>query len=356
MGFFSLKDLQFGTLNNLTDNRSGNSGDRRRTKTTTALRLAIDKVFEKDSLAGVTDFNGIVINSREILYPVYQNRGSILEEYAIAGETSSPEDAPPETQEHKTYVYKVLIPEIEPRPVPKSYDDPIIATYSDVYSDFDQDFLIPLGALVTVKYEDSGNLFNPRIIRVIKNNLAIENISVDAQGNTLQTFKDGVTQAYFNGPTPNGDRLRNTIQGLGYVEKGAQMTSGGDITANMEKTISSILRTIREKLPAITVKITGGNDSFHHSLSYDSRHKKGNAIDITIAPATADNRSSVLEILMGYSAGNSNIRFLDEYTKQTDSATGQHFHISWGQGSEGEENLNEAKSLALSNLLAIYTV
>ena len=45
MAEIKLSDLPYGSLNNLEDNSSGDSGDRRRTGATTFLRFAVEKVF-----------------------------------------------------------------------------------------------------------------------------------------------------------------------------------------------------------------------------------------------------------------------------------------------------------------------
>lgn len=147
---------------------------------------------------------------------------------------------------------------------------------------------------------------------------------------------------------PNADKLRRTITQLNYKEKGKELdNSGNDISSNIEKAVSSLLKTIKQELPEVQVTVTGGNDKYHQGLSYNSRHKQGNAVDITINPSTPSNLDKVVNILQRYAAGNSpNFRFIDEYRNLTKAGTGNHFHISFGNGNEGQSALNESLKLA----------
>ena len=79
-----LADLKYGTLNNISENDSNASGDRRRTSPVTALRFATEKAFEINTLTGIKEFNGIVLHSRIVTYASYQNRASLLETFVKA--------------------------------------------------------------------------------------------------------------------------------------------------------------------------------------------------------------------------------------------------------------------------------
>lgn len=179
-----LTDLKWGTLNNIRENDSNASGDRRRTSTNTAIRFATEKAFEKDTLAGISEFNGIVVHARITTFSSYQNRSSLLKQFIL------PSTASAETQDYISYAYKVYIPEMECRPVPSSYNDPVLITYPDIYSDLETSVPLPPGTLVVVKYEDPGNLFNPRIVRVTGEPVAITGITVDEAGKKI--FENGV--------------------------------------------------------------------------------------------------------------------------------------------------------------------
>ena len=148
--------------------------------------------------------------------------------------------------------------------------------------------------------------------------------------------------------TPNANKLRNILKSLGYSEKGQEISNGGDISPEIEKAVSSVLNTIKTELPSVKVIITGGNDKYHKTLSYNSRHKMGNAIDLVISPNNVATLDKVVTILQRYAAGNSpNFRFIDEYRHLTKAGTGNHFHLSWGTGTESQNELDKAKKLAL---------
>lgn len=172
-----------------------------------------------------------------------------------------------------------------------------------------------------------------------------------------QTQQNQTTMAAPTTPQPeradsrnnkNAQKLRETLTKLGYKEKGQEIDNGGqDISANIEKATSAVLNTIKQELPNIKVTVTGGNDKYHQGLSYVSRHKQGNAVDFVIAPVTTANLDAVVKILQRYAAGNSpNFRFIDEYRHLTKAGTGNHFHMSYGAGTEGQTSLNESLKLA----------
>jgi hypothetical protein len=153
------------------------------------------------------------------------------------------------------------------------------------------------------------------------------------------------------------NKLRDTLKSLGYIEKGTELDSGGDISENIYKAASKVFTTIKQELPQLQVTITSGNDNFHQRLTDDSRHKRANAIDFTISPAIPSNLNAVVEILQRYAAGNSpNFRFIDEYRHKTKNGTGNHFHISWGAGTESQVELNKALALAKQNKISPLTI
>jgi hypothetical protein len=159
-------------------------------------------------------------------------------------------------------------------------------------------------------------------------------------------------------PTPNADDLRSTLQILGYRAKGIELSSAGDISKEIANAGIAVAKKIKEKLPNIDIVFTSGNDTFHKNITdYTSRHKTGNAIDLTVAPASPNNISAVEKIIQGFAAGNTpNFKFINEYTNPTRKATGGHFHLSWGQGSEGTAYVNNAIALANKRLIEKYSV
>ena len=206
-GNFKLKDLKFGTLNNVQENSSGRTGDRRRTSTTAALRMTMGEAFGKNQLRGLREYNGIIVHARAVDYPSYGNRGSLLREYVSADNSEESDEKSEEMielGEYESLVYKVYIPELEPRPVPTSDKDPILRTYADVYSNLADP--LPPGTLVVVRYEDDMTLFNPRIVARLSNPVAIEGFE-DSKINALKGFKGSKTLA----PTPPVD-LAETVE------------------------------------------------------------------------------------------------------------------------------------------------
>ena len=157
--------------------------------------------------------------------------------------------------------------------------------------------------------------------------------------------------------TPNADSLRSTLKILGYSEKGNELSNGGDISKEIANTGIAVAKKIKEKLPNIGITFASGNDKFHQSLSYNSRHKTGNAIDLTVEPASPNNLSAVEKIIQGFAAGSTpNFRFINEYTNPTKESTGGHFHLSWGPGSEGAAYVSNAIALANKRLIEKYSV
>ena len=198
-GNLKLDNLRYGTLNNITENAVHNSGDRRRTTTSTAINKALNMAYQKDTLKGVNEFNGIVVSYQEISYPTYKNRNSLLQEYIVAdnnvvGPAADEGDDVDEPQEYANIAYKVYIPETEPRPAPTGNNDPVLISYPDVFSDVATTSPIPLGTIVVVRYEDKETLFNPRIVSYSGKPIGIENISVNAAGESLEIeFQEGRT-------------------------------------------------------------------------------------------------------------------------------------------------------------------
>ena len=214
-GNLKLNDLRYGTLNNIAENAVHNSGDRRRTTTSTAINKALNMAYQKDTLKGVNEFNGIVVSYQEISYPTYKNRNSLLQEYIVAdnnvvGPAADEGDDVDEPQEYANIAYKVYIPETEPRPAPTGNNDPVLISYPDVFSDVATTSPIPLGTIVVVRYEDKETLFNPRIVSYSGKPIGIENISVDAAGSMLRNaFQEGRTGAIGE---PMGDPAPDALQ------------------------------------------------------------------------------------------------------------------------------------------------
>jgi hypothetical protein len=118
----------------------------------------------------------------------------------------------------------------------------------------------------------------------------------------------------------------------GGFDDGPQLDNGGDITADLVNFAKSFLQDIMDALPNTVIRITAGNDAYHHCRgSGRSSHVYGNALDIVIAGSAE--RNTVENILYEYSAGTSGkVLFKNEYKREqtTSTTTGGHFHIQLG--------------------------
>jgi hypothetical protein len=161
----------------------------------------------------------------------------------------------------------------------------------------------------------------------------------------------------FTGETPNADDLRKALEGLGYTEKENQITSNSDITIDMANYAIQVFTKIKELYPSLSIRVTGGNDTFHAKPGSLSRHPKGRGLDFVITPATNADIINVETILKGFAAGNQGIaRYQNEYFYPSKNSSGNHFHLSWGLGTEGQKYVNEAIALAKAGTIQTYTV
>lgn len=194
-GGIELKEITYGQLNNLQENDNNASGDRRRTDPVAALRIATEQAFARDTLRGRAEFYGIVVGRRALTTAIYDYRPTVLNSFATITPEAAEEGDEAEVQDVdiNQFLYKVYIPELQPLCPPTSFADPIIFNYPDVGVDLPQggfaDF--ELGAFVTVRYEDPGNLFGPKIVKVSNEVLRIKNLSIDAKGSQV-VFKGGI--------------------------------------------------------------------------------------------------------------------------------------------------------------------
>ena len=101
--------------------------------------------------------------------------------------------------------------------------------------------------------------------------------------------------------------LRDTVKSLGYSEKGSELTSGGNVNNEITELVAEILSQYKKTNPNVSVKITAGNDNYHHKLNYTSQHKLGNAIDVVLDPYNSSNASSFIKILNYFKTKNSKI-------------------------------------------------
>jgi hypothetical protein len=148
-------------------------------------------------------------------------------------------------------------------------------------------------------------------------------------------------------------QLRADLKSLGYSEKSGQLTSAGEITDDISNIVSDILKDFKMTNPNVKVTITSGNDYFHKKLGYNSKHKTGNAVDLTLSPLNSETKKAFINILNLYKNKNSKFHFINEYDNPTAASTGGHFHLQYGE--KGKSGGTITKSVATPEmLLALY--
>jgi hypothetical protein len=148
--------------------------------------------------------------------------------------------------------------------------------------------------------------------------------------------------------------LRDVLDSLGYKEKGSELTSGGPVKDVLTDLVSDILKSYKQTNPDVTVTLTSGNDKFHKTLSYVSKHTQGLAIDLTISPYNGKNASDFIKVLNATKGKDSKFTYIDEYTNPSKSATGGHFHLQYGGASStsgGGSSMTKASPEMLDKLL-----
>jgi peptidoglycan hydrolase-like protein with peptidoglycan-binding domain len=138
--------------------------------------------------------------------------------------------------------------------------------------------------------------------------------------------------------------LRNTLDTLGYSEKGNELSSGGEISNDLSSIVSQILSDFKKTNPSVKVTVTGGNDKFHKGLGYKSKHTEGKAIDVTLNPYNQNTAGVFKKVLDKYTKGD--FSYVDEYENPSGSATAGHFHLQMGapavSGGGATQNTNQA--------------
>ena len=193
----TLKGLKYGFLNNVSDTGMEGSTDRRRSNGTNYLRSAVNANYSRRALEKVDVFTGIVIAVGEKISIAASNPDIVLKQNAVNKGWFKPDGT------ENVPVYKVYIPEIECRPAPGSYSDPIIATYYDVYSALDQGLFETkptIGSVVTVRFDNINNFAGARIIEQGEV-IAFLN---DIDGNLASVFGGGASGDPWSSPDGGG--------------------------------------------------------------------------------------------------------------------------------------------------------
>jgi hypothetical protein len=157
MSGFNISDLLWGTLNYFTDTLSHNSGDPRRGDARDFLNKMLDETYGRNTLEDVDVLTGIIIGSLDTYQIHAAQKAGLLTDFVL-----------PNSSTELQHAYKVYIPEIEPSPIPKGVDDPILWFYPNIFptGHISQRGQLPVGTVVTVEYTDFENLLDPMIISV----------------------------------------------------------------------------------------------------------------------------------------------------------------------------------------------
>jgi len=135
-----------------------------------------------------------------------------------------------------------------------------------------------------------------------------------------------------------------------------EMSNAGDITESLSKAASAVFSKIYE-LTNIKITVTGGNDNYHQSYNNSSRHRLGKGIDFTVSPHSTTDLDRVITIIQSFVGGEyPYLRYIDEYRYGTTNGTGNHFHMSWGDGAEGQSTAIASKTKTDNNQIPTYTV
>ena len=157
----------------------------------------------------------------------------------------------------------------------------------------------------------------------------------------LKAAQERDTITGFTGPTPNADRLRVTLNDLGYIEKKkegktyGELSTGGDITENVAILAEQVFKQIKQKLPNAQIRITGGNDQYHQEKAKEGKgksslHLSGNSIDFVV-DGSRSKRIKVGRVLYSILLGTDNFSFINEYTRKTANGTADHYHFSYSK-------------------------
>jgi len=184
-------------------------------------------------------------------------------------------------------------------------------------------------AVVGLSHNIDGNVWNTSI----KASMVSVKDSTDFNWRVAQLRENknqwGVSNNYglpFFGPTPNADILRETLDTLGYLEKGREISNAGDISTTMAQRASQLFAFIKERVKGVLITVTGGHDQYHMPNNPGSSHNTGNAIDFVISPASDKDVAAVAKVIEE-KASLIGIKFLNEYDKPSENATAKHFHI-----------------------------
>lgn len=128
----------------------------------------------------------------------------------------------------------------------------------------------------------------------------------------------------------SSSEFRTKIKTLGHSEQGSELTSGGELNPKLLDILSPFLdEWVKMGGTGCKLQFTAGNDKFHQDRNNNSKHKIGNAVDITLPTSC---HIKFTELLNTYTKKYPGFTYLDEYKNPSSGSTGGHFHINIGGG------------------------
>lgn len=140
----------------------------------------------------------------------------------------------------------------------------------------------------------------------------------------------------------NANDLKSYLSGLGYKTQ-SNMDDYGDLTPTFAEMVKKVANNFKTYLPNIKFTFGSGNDNFHRKYG-NSRHTKGNAIDITFSGGDEDKNKTLDDIsivLCNARQKMNGFTFIDEYRHPSTHSTGGHFHLSYSETSRDESRYTE---------------
>jgi hypothetical protein len=147
----------------------------------------------------------------------------------------------------------------------------------------------------------------------------------------------------------SSSEFKFNLKSVGNVEKGNELTSGGDLQPDFLDILSKFMNDWKKLKSNCPLTFTSGNDSFHKKItSYISRHTKGEAVDVTLSSSC---HSDFKSLLNSYKTKYNGFSYIDEYINPTSKSTGGHFHISYRSGQpEGSKKNNSTDNDLTDNV------
>jgi hypothetical protein len=150
---------------------------------------------------------------------------------------------------------------------------------------------------------------------------------------------------------PVATSVKNHLESLGYETK-RTMAEVGDLTPEFGDTLKDVASAFKQKLPDLKIKFGSGRDLFHKQYP-NSRHNKGNAIDVVfkgIEKGDNDELDKISTLLCALRKKYPGFTFIDEYRRPSRFSTGVHYHLSYSDNKTDEGGGTSQFCSSLKNL------